>query len=213
MTSSTKGKHLKVILEILINNTVETTTKRYSSNRNGYIFSDNLCKEQVETWKKKIVNIEAHIEKLWKTNTLNDTFFIWFDGHFGTINSFRLGRLPSQPVDWNEINAGWGHATKLLDALGKWIGFEFVEWRPIPNGSTSTMLKLEDQTKFELYGSSDISLGRLFWYRRFDTAMIAFLDCVNQLIQFAIKSDITFEKKIPYLFASQYRFSSFCSFF
>ena len=61
------------------------------------------------------------------------------------------------------------------------------------------MFKIEDKSHYELYGSSDISLGRLFWYRRFDKAMVAFLDCVNQLINFATNQDITFGKKIPYL--------------
>ena len=34
-------------------------------------------------------------------------------------------------------NAGWGHATKLLASLSSFIKFEFAEWIPMPNGSTS----------------------------------------------------------------------------
>jgi hypothetical protein len=33
-----------------------------------------------------------------KTNLYNDAFHIWHDGHFGTINGFRLGDLPSRQV-------------------------------------------------------------------------------------------------------------------
>lgn len=29
---------------------------------------------------------------------LNDAFPIWYDGEFGTINNFRLGRLPKVQV-------------------------------------------------------------------------------------------------------------------
>ncbi|RUS21347.1 autophagy protein Apg6-domain-containing protein [Endogone sp. FLAS-F59071] len=38
------------------------------------------------------------LERLQKTNVYKDTFCISHEGHFGTINGFRLGRLPNQPV-------------------------------------------------------------------------------------------------------------------
>ena len=39
-----------------------------------------------------------------------DAFHIWTDGAFGTINGFRLGRLPNVVVEWDEINAAFGLA-------------------------------------------------------------------------------------------------------
>jgi beclin 1 len=57
---------------------------------------------------------QCQLEKLKKTNVFNATFHIWHAGHFGTINGFRLGRLPSVPVDWNEVNTAWGRATIVL---------------------------------------------------------------------------------------------------
>jgi beclin 1 len=39
-----------------------------------------------------------HAQMLKKTNLYNDAFHIWHDGHFGTINGFRLGDLPSRQV-------------------------------------------------------------------------------------------------------------------
>lgn len=65
------------------------------------------------------------LEKLKKTNVYNDTFRIWHEGPFGTINGFRLGRLPSQPVDWAEINAGLGQTLLLLDVLAKKLNYQF----------------------------------------------------------------------------------------
>lgn len=41
---------------------------------------------------------QAHLELLKRTNVLNDAFPIGHDGEFGTINNFRLGRLPKIPV-------------------------------------------------------------------------------------------------------------------
>lgn len=46
-------------------------------------------------------------------------------GQFGTINNFRLGRLPSVPVEWNEINAAWGQTVLLLHALANKMGLKF----------------------------------------------------------------------------------------
>ena len=37
----------------------------------------------------------------------------------------RLGRLPTQPVEWSEINAAWGQAALLLDLLAKRLNFSF----------------------------------------------------------------------------------------
>jgi beclin 1 len=46
----------------------------------------------------KIEVAQAQLEMLKRTNVLNDAFHIWHDGDFGTINNFRLGRLPNVPV-------------------------------------------------------------------------------------------------------------------
>lgn len=46
----------------------------------------------------KIEVVKAQLELLKRTNVLNDAFHIWHDGDFGTINNFRLGRLPNIPV-------------------------------------------------------------------------------------------------------------------
>lgn len=46
----------------------------------------------------KIEVSQAHLDLLKKTNVLNDAFPIGHDGEFGTINNFRLGRLPKIPV-------------------------------------------------------------------------------------------------------------------
>lgn len=53
-------------------------------------------------------------------------------GQFGTINNFRLGRLPSVPVEWNEINAAWGQTVLLLHALANKMGLKFQRYLQIP---------------------------------------------------------------------------------
>nr|CAG8562869.1 9268_t:CDS:2 [Entrophospora candida] len=104
------------------------------------------------------------LEKLHRTNVYNDTFCIGHDGYFGTINGFRLGRLPKIP--WNEINAAWGQTALLLSIIAKRLKFTFQK-----------------------YGTGDIAIGRLFQNRRFDSAMVGFLNCLQQLGEYVESED------------------------
>ncbi|KAG0310917.1 autophagy protein 6 [Linnemannia gamsii] len=126
------------------------------------------------------------LEKLHKTNVYNDTFCISHDGNFATINGFRLGRLPTQPVDWAEINAAWGQTLLLLHTIANKLNFEFKTYRLVPLGSFSRIDKIEgDRASYELYGSGEYAIGRVFLNRRFDNAMVAFLNCLQQLGDYA----------------------------
>ncbi|KAG8228117.1 hypothetical protein J437_LFUL000119 [Ladona fulva] len=80
---------------------------------------------------------QTQLDKLKKTNVFNVTFHIWHSGHFGTINNFRLGRLPSAPVDWSEINAAWGQTALLLAALARKMNLTFQRFRLVPYGNHS----------------------------------------------------------------------------
>lgn len=58
-----------------------------------------------------------------------------------------------------------------------------------------------DKTSYELYGSGDLHIGRLLHNRRFDFAMVAFLECLKQLIDFVKSQDPSVD------FPHQYDFS------
>ncbi|KAI8609561.1 Atg6/Beclin [Chytriomyces sp. MP71] len=136
------------------------------------------------------------LERLEKTNVYNDAFRIWHDGPFGTINGFRLGRLPNQPVEWNEINAALGLSLLLVDTLASKLGFVFKGYKLVPMGSFSRIEKIDgDKAAYELYGSNDFSV-LLFWNRRFDSALQAFLNCIQQLGDFVHERDP--KLKLPY---------------
>jgi beclin 1 len=142
------------------------------------------------------------LERLQRTNVYNDTFCIGHDGYFGTINGLRLGRLSTQPVEWSEINAAWGQTLLLLATVADKLGFVFEGYRLKPMGSTSRLEKFEYSSpnnstttstasatapkisEFELYSSGDLPLGLGFLHRRFDNAMVAFLECLRQLGDF-----------------------------
>lgn len=139
-------------------------------------------------------------EKLQRSNVYNDTFHISFDGYFATINSLRLGRLSNRPVDWPEINAAWGHALMLLTTIAEKLDYKFDGYEPQPMGSTSKIIRYEPASPsssrlttrnapplapkkqvLELYSSGDLPLGLTFMHRKFDNAMVAFLELVRQL--------------------------------
>lgn len=50
-----------------------------------------------------------------------------------------------------------------------------------------------DKATYELYGSGDLHLGRLLHNRRFDFAMVAFLDCLKQLTDWTKSQDPSLE--------------------
>jgi len=120
----------------------------------------------------------SELHRLKRTNVLNDMFFIKDEGQFGTISRFRLGRLPDHPVQWEEINAAWGQACLLLDALVKMSGTCLQQYRLKPNGSYSSIQAGGDV--LGLY-SGDGGLTSFFLDRRFDQAMAAFLKCLHQV--------------------------------
>lgn len=118
----------------------------------------------------------TELEKLKKTNVFNTVFHIWHEGHFGTINGFRLGRLPTFNVEWDEVNAGWGQTALLLYSLANANNFVFQRYKIVPFGSQSY---LEGETKLPLFTNGGL---RLFWDAKFDQGMVAFLDCLKQFL-------------------------------
>jgi beclin 1 len=131
--------------------------------------------------------LAAQYDVLSSTNVYNDSFYIWHDGNFGTINGFRLGRLPEQQVDWPEINAAWGQVVLLLHTMVKQKGFEFQNRRLQPMGSFSSII--EGSETLDLHGSGG-------WFTTFDRGMIAFLQCLKEFGEHAESSDSSF--KLPY---------------
>ncbi|KAL9645675.1 hypothetical protein ABK040_003408 [Willaertia magna] len=166
----------------------------YWKEYNNFQHELQLFNEERETIQQRIIYISKELEKLNSTNVFNDAFHIWYEGHFGTINNFRLGKLPTQNVEWNEINAAWGQAALLLFSLSKHKHFAFSKYKIIPMGSFSRIETLDNKNSYDLFGGG--SIGGLFWQSKFDKAMVAFLHCLKELGTFAEKQDAEFE--LPY---------------
>ncbi|KAJ1568095.1 autophagy protein 6, partial [Nowakowskiella sp. JEL0078] len=206
--SLTVLEELKTEKELLGKEVEELTKELEELNEQGTSFwieanalESNVyeCHEEQDSLNLRFDYASRLYDKLRKTNVYNDAFRIWHDGAFGTINGFRIGRLPNQTVEWSEINAGLGQALLLLDTLANRLRFSFKTYRLHPLGSFSRIEKVDgDKASYELY-IKDLYLkfgGQTFWKKGVDNALIAFLDCLQQMGDYAEQKDPKF--KLPY---------------
>lgn len=180
---------------------LDADEEQFWRDRNAFAMNLTDFQNDRDSTNSKFDHDSRLLEKLSRSNVYNDTFCISFDGYFATINSLRLGRLSNRPVDWPEINAAWGHALLLIVTVADRLGYKFDGYEPLPMGSTSKILRYEPTSPsssrlgghknapppapkkhvLELYSSGDMPLGLTFMHRKFDNAMVAFLELVRQL--------------------------------
>lgn len=122
----------------------------------------------------------AELSRLRHTNVLNDMFHIAWQGPFGTINKFRIGRLSDQVVPWEEINAALGQACLLLDTLVRKSGAP-TQYRLLPRGNYSQIQKDDEILKLH---RGEGGLAGFFTDKKFDNAMSAFLACLKDVTRF-----------------------------
>lgn len=144
--------------------------------------------ESIETVGRKLLYCSNSLRKLKHLNLISEAFFIddGLDDHsvamYGSINGLRIGR----GIAWSEINAGWGFLCLLLDVLGKKAGLTVSQYRLLPRGNYSVIIKKNDRSTLELYSdeSSNATSGitRFITGRKFDSAMIAFLQVMSELL-------------------------------
>nr|XP_023922773.1 beclin-1-like protein isoform X1 [Quercus suber]POE97601.1 beclin-1-like protein [Quercus suber] len=164
--------------------------ERYWHEFNNFQFQLVSHQEERDAVLAKIEVSQAHLELLKRTNVLNDAFPICQEGEFGTINNFRLGRLPKVPVEWDEINAAWGQACLLLHTMCQYFRPKFqYRIKIIPMGSYPRIMDSNNNT-YELFGPVN-----LFWSTRYDKAMTLFVTCLKDFAEFARLRDM--ENNIP----------------
>lgn len=168
--------------------------------RNGFSLTLGEFQTERDALNMRYDHDSQQLERLQRTNVYNDAFCIGHDGYFGTINALRLGRLANPSVEWPEINAAWGQTCLLLSTIAERLNFQFQGYRLRPLGSTSRIDKIEYPvqpagaavpergtpkiTQLDLFSSGDLPLNLPWLHRRFDSGMVAFLECLRQLGQF-----------------------------
>ncbi|CAH8507472.1 unnamed protein product [Schistosoma intercalatum] len=170
----------------IIQDTVELEKRTEELDRATTQYNDQKlalieAEEEMQCLESRLSYARNHLHRLQRTNVLNIAFPIWYDGHIGVINGLHLGRLPNRPVGWEEINAAWGQCALLLQCIGKKLNYTFQNHRIVPMGSQSKVVQLSISKEFPLYYTTGGM--RLLSAGKFDTAMINFLDCLNQAQQ------------------------------
>ncbi|KAL1882186.1 Vacuolar protein sorting-associated protein atg6 [Diaporthe australafricana] len=188
---------------------LDADEEQFWRDRNAFAMKLTDFQNERDSINSKFDHDSRLLEKLQRSNVYNDTFCISFDGYFATINSLRLGRLSNKPVDWPEINAAWGHALLLLVTVADKLGYQFEGYEPLPMGSSSKIVRYDTVSPsssrlgshrnapppapkkhvLELFSSGDMPLGLTFMHRKFDNAMVAFLELVRQLGAFVEKQN------------------------
>jgi len=148
-----------------------------------------LAEDEYRSLDLQLRNTQNQLEKLKKTNVFNATFHIWHSGPFGTINGFRLGRLPSVPVDWSEVNTAWGQTVLLLHSLSTKINLTLTKYILVPYGNFSYIKVISENKELPLYGSGGF---KLIWDNKFDSGMAAFLECLQQFKEEVERGDSGF---------------------
>ncbi|KAK2711617.1 hypothetical protein QYM36_012684 [Artemia franciscana] len=154
-----------------------------------------LAEDELRSLDVQLKQEQILLEKLKQTNALNAAFHIWHDGHFGVINGLHLGRLPSVPVEWSEINGAWGQAALLLEALVRRFGLKLTRYRIVPMGSHSYMEDIVEKKELPLYSSGGL---KFFWDSKFDGGMVAFLDCLQHFQEHVEKIALNYRFQLPY---------------
>lgn len=108
------------------------------------------CEDELRSLDNQLKYAETHLDKVKNTNIFASAFHIWHDGHFGTINGLRLGRLPTFSVEWSEINAAWGQVVLLLHSLAKKINLVFERYKLVPYGNHSFIQSLDQKKDLPL---------------------------------------------------------------
>ncbi|XP_006862450.1 PREDICTED: beclin-2-like [Chrysochloris asiatica] len=140
--------------------------------------------DELRSLENQLKYTQIHLDQLAKTSIFNMTFDIQYEGPLGIINNFKLGCLPTVPVSWNEISAAWGQTALLLLVLSKKMGMEFQRYQLIPCGNHSYLKSLtDDSVELPLFCFE----GQSVFLDKFDLAMVAFLDCLQQFKEEAEK--------------------------
>jgi len=140
---------------------------------------EEACTEAIEALETRLSQAQDDLRQLARTNLLNEAFHIWHEGHFGTINGLRLGRLPSQQPESNAGNAAWGNMALLLVTLSRKRNLPFKRYRVIPRGNNSVVEKLSTGggQVLELW----MGAPGMFAGRRHDDAIVGFCACLYEL--------------------------------
>mmetsp|Transcript_24764 Transcript_24764/g.58940 ORF Transcript_24764/g.58940 Transcript_24764/m.58940 type:complete len:422 (+) Transcript_24764:368-1633(+) len=169
---------------------LDALEEQYWHDFNGFKCQLRAHIEDRDALLSKIDRAGQELERLRCTNVYNDAFHIWYDGPFGTISGFRLGRTPAHPVEWTELNAAWGQTVLLLHTMATNCGLQFSSHRLLPMGSHPRIT--DGRSTYDLFGPPKL------WSGNYDKGMVSFLACLQEFADFARNKDIAQCREAPF---------------
>ena len=112
-------------------------------------------RQKIHQKKVEHTALKEKLERFMQINALNDCFYVWFTGPYGTINNFRLGNIPYKSVEWMEINTAIGEIAAALAVVSSKLSYEefhFTKYRILPMGAFSKVYKV-DTTMLEKFSA------------------------------------------------------------
>lgn len=135
--------------------------------------------------------MEIQLRRLSQLTCVNEMFHIWFEGPYGTINSFRIGYLRANDEKLiAQTDAGLGQAALVIDTIASCSKYRFHQYQVLPLGSTAKITKVEDRSSVHPL-HIDQGPFTMFPRRNFNNALIGFLTCINELGEFVAAYDPT----------------------
>jgi beclin 1 len=152
--------------------------------------------ESIESVNRKLRYCQSTLRKLKRMSLIKEGFYIHLESPqgFASINGLRLAR-PSVP--WGEVNAALGFLCLLFDVLIKKLNITLCNYRLLPRGSFSVLIKKSDKSVLELYADESAGgISRFLTGRKFDSAMTALVQVFSEIVSHIQISDAGF--KIPH---------------
>jgi beclin 1 len=156
-------------------------------------FNMQTTRAEINSANRRIKHQQVLLDQLRRTSVLSDAFHISHDGHFGTINGFRIGRLDNTNVPVEEFNAGLGQVALLLEVLSTEMKCP-LKVRLMPCGSFSKLIRdtATGRETLDLFEKKQTSFVNFFSQNPLDAALGCLLDCIEDLSQFARRVDNSF---------------------
>jgi beclin 1 len=153
-------------------------------------------REHHQSLSNETMRVATKLKKYMQINAINDAFYIWYLGPFGTINNFRLGTLPVKAVQWDEINAALGQAVLAVSVVASRANYEFKKYTLVPMGSFPKVCKADDKKSPPLQLHYVSATFNVFPKRNFNAALTGFLTCIYELGEYTKNKDPTLA--LPY---------------
>ncbi|GLE03785.1 hypothetical protein PINS_up012687 [Pythium insidiosum] len=156
-------------------------------------FAEHAFRDGRDSARARMEAIDDTMATTRSENALLAMFSIGQAGPFGTINGFRMGQLPNDHVEWNEINAALGESAFLLVTLASVLEMEFSNFQIVPLGSNSKIIRVSSlRMEYALYGSDQDN----FVESHFNLGLGAWVTCLGQMMSHVETLDRTV--RLPY---------------